>query len=92
MTSKGLQKEGKKDLSRILRAEAAIKGIERKANSKKHNNLMPKAVLEALDEAIREKRWEAALKVGGRFLVSYYLFLFQNFSWFDIFCVFLFLG
>ncbi|XP_052191668.1 pentatricopeptide repeat-containing protein At3g53170 isoform X2 [Diospyros lotus] len=63
--SKGLQKQPKKDLSRILRTEAAIKAIERKANSTKYNQLWPKAVLEALDDAIRDKRWESALKIFG---------------------------
>lgn len=57
-----VEKVSKKDLSRILRTEAAIRGVERKTNSKKHNSLWPKAVLEALDEAIVENRWEAALK------------------------------
>nr|CAN83407.1 hypothetical protein VITISV_022679 [Vitis vinifera] len=58
----GLQRQPKKDLSRILRTEAAISGIERKANSRKYSTLWPKAVLEALDEAIRENRYESALK------------------------------
>lgn len=47
----------------MLRAESAIKEIERKAGSKKYRNLWPKAVLEALDEAIRENRYESALKI-----------------------------
>ncbi|XP_030474241.1 pentatricopeptide repeat-containing protein At3g53170 [Syzygium oleosum] len=63
--SVGLQRKTQKDLSRILRTESAIKEIERKANSKKYNNLWPKAVLEALDEAIRENRYESALKIFG---------------------------
>ncbi|KAF9675565.1 hypothetical protein SADUNF_Sadunf09G0045400 [Salix dunnii] len=62
-TSTGLQRQSKKELSRILRTEAAIKAIEQKANSKKYNNLWPKAVLEALDEAIKENQWESALKI-----------------------------
>ncbi|XP_031273694.1 pentatricopeptide repeat-containing protein At3g53170 isoform X3 [Pistacia vera] len=61
----GIQKEAKKDLSKILRTEFAIKNIENKVNSKKYNNLWPKAVLEALDEAIRDKKWELALKIFG---------------------------
>ncbi|XP_028776288.1 pentatricopeptide repeat-containing protein At3g53170 [Neltuma alba] len=61
--SSGLQKDTRKDLSRILRTEAAIRGIENKANAKKYKQLWPKAVLEALDEAIKEIRWEAALKI-----------------------------
>ncbi|KAL5543478.1 hypothetical protein UlMin_007262 [Ulmus minor] len=59
-SSKGIQK---KDLSRILRTDAAIRNVERKANSKKYNRLWPKAVLEALDEAIRNNFWESALKI-----------------------------
>ncbi|CAK7330905.1 unnamed protein product [Dovyalis caffra] len=62
-TSTGLQRQPKQELSRILRTEAAINAIEQKANSKKHNNLWPKAVLEALDEAIKENQWESALKI-----------------------------
>lgn len=61
--SQELQKQPKKELSRILRTEAAVKSIERKANSNKYHNLLPKAVLEALDEAIRGNRWESALKI-----------------------------
>ncbi|KAL0387940.1 UNVERIFIED_CONTAM: Pentatricopeptide repeat-containing protein [Sesamum radiatum] len=63
--SQGLQfrKLSKKDLSRILRTEAAIKAIERKANSSKYKNLWPKAVLEALGDAIKQNRWESALKI-----------------------------
>lgn len=59
----GLQKEAKKELSKILRTDFAIKNIENKVNSKKYKNLWPKAVLEALDEAIRGKKWALALKV-----------------------------
>ncbi|XP_054816679.1 pentatricopeptide repeat-containing protein At3g53170 [Prosopis cineraria] len=61
--SSGLQKDPKKALSRILRTEAAIRGVENKANSRKYRQLWPKAVLEALDEAIKEIRWDAALKI-----------------------------
>lgn len=70
-SSTGLQRQPKKDLSRILRTEAAIKAIEQKANSKKYTNLWPKAVLEALDEAIRDKHWESALKVCGLFVLRF---------------------
>lgn len=66
-----------KELSRILRADAAVKGIERKANSEKYNTLWPKAVLEALDEAIRENRWQSALKVMSFFFVSFLCHLHQ---------------
>ncbi|XP_042504002.1 pentatricopeptide repeat-containing protein At3g53170 [Macadamia integrifolia] len=63
--SKGLQREAKRDLSRILRTEAATKGIEKKANSAKSNRLWPKAVLEALDDSINNNHWESALKIFG---------------------------
>ncbi|KAG7025638.1 Pentatricopeptide repeat-containing protein, partial [Cucurbita argyrosperma subsp. argyrosperma] len=64
-SSDGLQRDPKKGLSRILRKDAAIRAIERKANSKKYNNLWPRAVLEALDEAIQENLWETTLKIFG---------------------------
>ncbi|XP_010557799.1 PREDICTED: pentatricopeptide repeat-containing protein At3g53170 [Tarenaya hassleriana] len=63
MIPTGPRVESKKELSRILRTDAAIKGIEKKANSDKYNTLWPKAVLEALDEAVRENRWQSALKI-----------------------------
>ncbi|XP_023871494.2 pentatricopeptide repeat-containing protein At3g53170 [Quercus suber] len=75
--SKGLQKDSKKDLSRILRTDAAIKGIARKANSRKYTQLWPKAVLEALDEAIRENQWQTALKIFG---------LLRKQHWYDARC------
>ncbi|XP_027157831.1 pentatricopeptide repeat-containing protein At3g53170-like [Coffea eugenioides] len=62
-TSKGLQKSSQKELSRILRSEAATKNIVKKANSNKYNNLNPKAVLDALDDAIKGNDWESALKI-----------------------------
>ncbi|KAI3777478.1 hypothetical protein L1987_47278 [Smallanthus sonchifolius] len=64
-SSQGIQKSTEKQLSRILRSEAAIEAIERKANSAtvKHNRFSPKLVLEALDNAIRHRRWESALKI-----------------------------
>ncbi|KAK4804384.1 hypothetical protein SAY86_004201 [Trapa natans] len=61
----GLQKHSMKDLSRILRTESAVRGIEKKANSSKYTRLWPKAVMEALDEAIRDNCWESALKIFG---------------------------
>ncbi|MED6109158.1 hypothetical protein PIB30_031046 [Stylosanthes scabra] len=61
--SSGIQKDSNKDLSRILRMEAAIKGVENKGKSWKHRQLRPKAVLVALDEAIKGCRWQAALKI-----------------------------
>ncbi|WOL00093.1 hypothetical protein Cni_G08806 [Canna indica] len=63
--SKGLQKDAKRDLSRILRTEAAVLGVERKAGSTKSTRLWPRAVLEALDESISSNRWESALKIFG---------------------------
>ncbi|KAL8555357.1 hypothetical protein ACS0TY_003245 [Phlomoides rotata] len=59
------RKLSKKDLSKILRTDSAIKAIERKANSSKYNNLWPKAVFEALNDAIKQNRWESALKIFG---------------------------
>ncbi|XP_039141366.1 pentatricopeptide repeat-containing protein At3g53170 [Dioscorea cayenensis subsp. rotundata] len=61
----GLVREPKKDLSRILRTEAAVLGVERKSGSGKHRNLWPRAVLEALDDAIASNCWESALKIFG---------------------------
>lgn len=88
--SKGLQKDSKKDLSRILRTDAAIKGIARKANSRKYTQLWPKAVLEALDKAIRENQWQTALKVRG-FWFSFQIVVFNPFFflfllgiWFEV--------
>lgn len=82
-SSTGLQRQSKKELSRILRTEAAIKAIEQKANSKKYNNLWPKAVLEALDDAIKENQWESALKVCGFFFCEVVFFL-LFFSYFHV--------
>lgn len=64
-SSQGIQKSTEKHLSHILRSEAAIEAIERKANlaTVKKNRFSPKLVLEALDNAIRHKRWESALKI-----------------------------
>ncbi|KAK6933841.1 Pentatricopeptide repeat [Dillenia turbinata] len=64
-TQKGRQKEPSKELSRILRTEAAVKAIEKKANSKKYNHLSPKPILEALDVAVSHNNWETALKIFG---------------------------
>ncbi|ONK79506.1 uncharacterized protein A4U43_C01F7050 [Asparagus officinalis] len=55
----------KRSLSKILREEAAILNVERKSGSGKHRNLWPKAVLEALDDAISNNQWESALKIFG---------------------------
>lgn len=62
-------------LSRILRTEAALLGIGRKAaaamaNAKSKRRLSPRAVLEALDEAIANGRWDSALEVP----ISYFFF------------------
>ncbi|KAF8403786.1 hypothetical protein HHK36_011892 [Tetracentron sinense] len=64
-SSQGLQKETKRNLSRILRTEAAVSGIERKATSAKSIRLWPKPVLEALDDSISKNHWESALKIFG---------------------------
>lgn len=58
------RKFSEKDLSKILRTDSAVKAIERKANSSKYTNLWPKAVFEALNDAIKQNRWESALKVS----------------------------
>ncbi|XP_042471456.1 pentatricopeptide repeat-containing protein At3g53170-like [Zingiber officinale] len=52
-------------LSRILRTEAAVLGVERKAGSAKFTRLWPRAVLEALDNSISANQWESALKIFG---------------------------
>lgn len=73
--SRGLQKDSKKKLSQILRTEAAVRGIEKKANSAKSSRLWPKAVLEALDDSIDNNQWESALKVSGWCYFSCLFFL-----------------
>ncbi|KAK9147505.1 hypothetical protein Scep_006262 [Stephania cephalantha] len=64
---KGLQRESKAKLSHILRTEAAVKAIERKAKAKsaKFTHLCPKVVLEALEDSIRKNQWESALENFG---------------------------
>lgn len=57
----------------LLRTEFAIKNIEKKVSSKKYKNLWPKAVLEALDGAIKEKKWQLALKVCFFLILYVYL-------------------
>ncbi|KAL9231245.1 hypothetical protein vseg_006496 [Gypsophila vaccaria] len=62
----GVRKESKKELSHILRTEAAIAAVVSKSGvSKKHTNLWPKALLQALHDAILTYRWQAALKIFG---------------------------
>ncbi|XP_022770104.1 pentatricopeptide repeat-containing protein At3g53170 [Durio zibethinus] len=62
----GFQRDPKNALSQIIRREAAIEGIGRKAKSKKQRKrLWPKAVLEALDEAIKKNSWDSALEIFG---------------------------
>lgn len=59
-----LVKEPKKDLSRILRTEAAIRGVENKAKSSStHKQLWPKALLQALHDAIQRSRFHLALQI-----------------------------
>ncbi|XP_042460118.1 pentatricopeptide repeat-containing protein At3g53170-like [Zingiber officinale] len=62
---KGPQQNARLDLSRILRTEAAVLGVERKAGSAKFTRLWPRAVLEALDNSISANQWESALKIFG---------------------------
>ncbi|KAF7051307.1 hypothetical protein CFC21_059558 [Triticum aestivum] len=53
-------------LARILRTEAAVSGVSRKASagSSQHSTrLWPRAVLQALDSAVASSRWESALEV-----------------------------
>jgi len=56
-------------LARILRTEAAVSGVSRKAAAARQQStrLWPRAVLEALDSAIAACRWESALEVPSRF-------------------------
>ncbi|TKY57483.1 Pentatricopeptide repeat-containing protein [Spatholobus suberectus] len=61
--SAGLVKDPKKELSRILRTEAAIRGVENKAKAQSHQQLWPKALLEALDDAIKRRRCHPALEI-----------------------------
>ncbi|PKA46526.1 Pentatricopeptide repeat-containing protein [Apostasia shenzhenica] len=68
--SGALQKKSKRELSTILRTEAAVLGVERKAVSAKSDRLWPRAVLEALDNSIANNRWESALKVIVLLLLS----------------------
>lgn len=63
-------------LSRVLKTEAALLGIGRKAaaamaNAKSKRRLSPRAVLEALDEAIVNGRWDSALEVSISFFFCY---------------------
>ncbi|KAK1257426.1 Pentatricopeptide repeat-containing protein [Acorus gramineus] len=60
------KKQPKRELSRILRTEAAVRGVERKADAAptlQSSRLWPKSVLESLDEAISAGRWESALRI-----------------------------
>lgn len=68
--SAGLVKEPKKELSRILRTEAAIRGVENKAKSNSHKQLWPKALLEALDDAIKRRRWQSSLEAKTIFVLD----------------------
>lgn len=55
----------RRTMSAILRMEAAKAGVERKAATKMSTNLFPKAVLEALNDRIRNKEWQSALQIFG---------------------------
>ncbi|XP_047083373.1 pentatricopeptide repeat-containing protein At3g53170-like [Lolium rigidum] len=53
-------------LARILRTEAAVSGVSRKAaaaSGQQSTCLWPRAVLEALDSAVASCRWESALEI-----------------------------
>ncbi|KAK3148583.1 hypothetical protein QOZ80_3BG0296830 [Eleusine coracana subsp. coracana] len=52
-------------LARILRTEAAVSGVSRKAAvvQQQSTRLWPRAVLEALDSAVSSCRWESALEI-----------------------------
>jgi hypothetical protein len=52
-------------VARILRTEAAVSGVSRKAAvaQQQSTRLWPRAVLEALDSAVSSCRWESALEV-----------------------------
>ncbi|RLN40217.1 pentatricopeptide repeat-containing protein [Panicum miliaceum] len=52
-------------LARILRTEAAVSGVSRKAAVARQQStrLWPRAVLEALDSAVAACRWESALEI-----------------------------
>nr|KYP48151.1 Pentatricopeptide repeat-containing protein At3g53170 family [Cajanus cajan] len=60
--SVGLVKDSKKELSRILRTESAIRGVENKATSSTHRQLWPKALLQALHDAIKRCRSHTSLQ------------------------------
>ncbi|CAA7406629.1 unnamed protein product [Spirodela intermedia] len=63
---RALWRESGKELSKILREEAAIGGVERKAiSSTSTHRLWPKAVLGALDDAVSNNQWESALQIFG---------------------------
>ncbi|KAL3639819.1 hypothetical protein CASFOL_014787 [Castilleja foliolosa] len=79
-----LQKFSKKELSRILRTDSAIKAVEKKAYSSKYNNLWPKAVLEALNDAIKQNRWESALKCKRFFPLEVHLLVHYQENIFDL--------
>jgi len=55
----------RRTMSAILTMEAAKAGVERKAATKKATNLFPKAVLEALNDRIRNRQWQCALQIFG---------------------------
>ncbi|XP_020234320.1 pentatricopeptide repeat-containing protein At3g53170 [Cajanus cajan] len=61
--SVGLVKDSKKELSRILRTESAIRGVENKATSSTHRQLWPKALLQALHDAIKRCRSHTSLQI-----------------------------
>ncbi|MQL84113.1 hypothetical protein Taro_016606 [Colocasia esculenta] len=59
-----LRRVSGRELAKILRAEAAVAGMERKAaTGTSTRRLWPKALLGALEEAISGSRWESALQL-----------------------------
>ncbi|XP_062217046.1 pentatricopeptide repeat-containing protein At3g53170 [Phragmites australis] len=61
----GAQAEQPDALALILRTEAAVSGVSRKAAAARQQStrLWPRAVLEALDAAVASCRWEPALEI-----------------------------
>ncbi|KAL6659948.1 hypothetical protein ACP70R_002070 [Stipagrostis hirtigluma subsp. patula] len=61
----GVEAEQPDALASILRTEAAVSGVSRKAAATRQQStrLWPRAVLEALDAAVASCRWESALEI-----------------------------
>ncbi|KAF3780305.1 Pentatricopeptide repeat-containing protein [Nymphaea thermarum] len=72
VTTKGIQKDEKRRLSQILRTEAAIGSVQRKAGFSRSGRLWPKAVLEALSQSIEQNQWESALRIFGLLRIQHW--------------------